>query len=100
MSHCTRAPCSPGLALHVLRRVAQPTTANCCISYPIECNATLLPYCPYYEYCINVPLLDIFLLLLLLLSVHHCHDNCPLFLRQMAQIGQILGGTVGARRPH
>lgn len=32
----------------------------------------------------------LFFFLLFLLPVHHCHDNVPLFLGQVAQVGQFL----------
>lgn len=48
----------------------------------------------------------LFLLLLLLLPVHHCHDDVPLLLGQVAQVGQLLHrgrhrrgpGAAGPRR--
>ena len=47
----------------------------------------------------------LFLLLLLLLPVHHCHDDVPLLLGQVAQVGQLghrgrHGGRAGTAGPH
>lgn len=46
-----------------------------------------------------------FFLLLFLLPVHHCHDNVPLLLGQVAQVGQLLhggrhGGWASTAGPH